>query len=106
MALLALLSPIGLILPNHFKAGDAWGEWSIDTVKKETGYMPAGLEKLSSVWNAPVPDYTFKGWEEKGLKKSSLAYIFSALAGIALCATFSFLIGKLIARKNSGSSGN
>ncbi len=27
IAVLIVLSPLGLILPEHFKAGSAWGEW-------------------------------------------------------------------------------
>ena len=67
IAVLIILSPLGLILPEHFKAGSAWGEWGIDGMQKLVGYVPGGLEKLSSLWNAPVPDYALKGWEEKGL---------------------------------------
>ena len=28
--ILAFLSPLGLLLPEYFKAGDAWGEWGAD----------------------------------------------------------------------------
>jgi len=34
--------------------------------RKAVGYVPQGLEKLGEIWKAPMPDYAFKGWEEKG----------------------------------------
>ena len=30
---LALLSPLGLILPRIMNAGAAWGEWGVDEIK-------------------------------------------------------------------------
>ncbi len=99
MAVLVVLSPLGLILPEHFKAGAAWGEWGIDEMQKLVGYIPHGLEKLSSLWNAPIPDYAFKGWEEKGLPHLSLAYIVSAVIGIAIIVAVVLIIGKILTKK-------
>lgn len=99
LGVLILLSPLGLLLPEHFKAGAAWGEWGIDEIKKLVGYVPKGLEKLAPLWNAPLPDYAFKGWEEKGLSHLSFAYIISAVAGIAVIVSATLLIGKLLAKK-------
>lgn len=99
MAVLVVLSPLGLILPEHFKAGAAWGEWGIDEMQKLVGYIPHGLEKLSSLWNAPIPDYAFKGWEEKGLPHLSLAYIISAVIGIAIIVAVVLIIGKILTKK-------
>ncbi|MFA5388178.1 MAG: PDGLE domain-containing protein [Candidatus Omnitrophota bacterium] len=99
MAVLIALSPLGLLLPEHFKAGDAWGEWGADMIKELTGYIPQGLEKLSSLWSAPIPDYAFKGWEEKGLPSLSIAYIMSAVIGIAAVAAVVLIIGKILTKK-------
>jgi len=82
IVVLIILSPLGLILPKHFKAGGAWGE-----------------AKLSSLWKAPLPDYAFKGWEEKGLSHSSIAYIISALLGIVIIVIAVWLIGKILLKK-------
>jgi cobalt/nickel transport protein len=101
LGILVVLSPLGLILPNHFKAGSAWGEWGSDEMKDLVGYIPQGLEKLSSLWNAPLADYAFKGWEEKGLSDLSMAYIVSAVVGIAITVIAIFFIGKLLARKGN-----
>lgn len=100
IAILIILSPLGLILPEHFKAGSAWGEWGIDEIQKLVGYVPQGLEKLSSLWNAPIPDYAFKGWEEKGLMHLSFAYIISAVVGIIVTVLVVLLIGRMLAKRD------
>lgn len=100
LLLLIVLSPAGLILPEHFKAGSAWGEWGTEEIKEMIGYVPQGLEKLASIWSAPIPDYAFKGWEEKGLGELSIAYIFSAIVGIALTVLIIIGISKLLVRNN------
>jgi len=83
LAILVMLSPIGFILPKHFKTGPAWGEW-----------------RTGSIWKAPMPDYAFKGWTEKGLPHLSFAYIISAIIGIGIIAAVMMLIGKILARKD------
>lgn len=100
IGVLVLLSPLGLILPERFKAGDAWGEWGADTFKELVGYIPRGLEKFSSLWSAPIPDYAFKGWEEKGLAYLSFAYIISAIIGIVITVIAVLLIGRKLTRKD------
>lgn len=99
LAILIVLSPLGLILPEHFRAGAAWGEWGTGEIKKLVGYIPQGLERLANIWTAPVPDYAFKEWEGKGLAGLSLAYIFSAIVGIALTVFVAICIGKMLTRK-------
>ncbi len=99
IGILILLSPLGLVLPEYFKAGDAWGEWGTDSLHEMVGYIPQGLEKLSSLWNAPIPDYAFKGWEEKGITFLSGAYIFSALLGISIVVIIVMTLGKLVVKK-------
>jgi len=94
-----VLSPLGLLLPEHFKAGSAWGEWGVDEIKELVGYIPLGLEKLSSLWNAPLPDYTFKGWENRGMLASSFAYLASAVIGVLVTIGIALLIAKLLSKK-------
>lgn len=96
IGLLIALSPLGLFLPQHFKAGSAWGEWGADEMRQLVGYVPKGLEKLSTLWSAPIPDYAFKGWEDKPLPDLSLAYISSAVIGILICVAVVFIIGKFL----------
>lgn len=99
LGILAIISPLGLILPDKFKAGSAWGEWGADEMTKLVGYVPKGLEKLSSLWTAPIPDYAFKGWEDKGLVHLGFAYIISAVVGIISVVIISMLLGKLLSKK-------
>jgi hypothetical protein len=94
------LSPLGIILPRYFKAGSAWGEWGTDEMQKLAGYVPPGLKKLSGIWNAPLHGYAFQGWEDKGLPHLSVAYIASAIAGIAIIILAVWGIGKLLTRKD------
>jgi len=80
--ILIILSPLGLWLPEHFKAGAAWGEWG-----------------ASSLWSAPLPDYTFKGWEGKGLGHLSLAYCLSAGLGVVIVVLLIWFIAKMLIKK-------
>jgi len=100
LGILIIISPVGLLLPEHFKAGAAWGEWGAEEMKDLVGYIPQGLEKLASLWSAPIPDYAFKGWEGKGLPQLSLAYIISAITGIGITVIIVLLIGKMLAKKD------
>jgi len=99
---LVILTPLGLILPNYFKAGDAWGEWEADTIQKLVGYVPQGLSKLSVLWknNALLPDYCFRGWEDKAMSYQCFAYIIAAIVGIAVISTIVFFLGKFLAKNN------
>jgi uncharacterized protein YacL len=96
---LIILSPLGLILPEHFKATSAWGEWGTQEMQKLVGYIPKGLAKLSSFWSAPMPDYAFKGWEEKGFSHLSIAYIISAIIGVIIIVIVALSIGKILSKK-------
>jgi cobalt/nickel transport protein len=97
---LIVLSPLGLILPDHFKAGSAWGEWGGEEIQKMSGYVPQGFQKLSERWKAPLPDYAFQGWEGKDLFSMSFAYVISAIIGIAIIAGVALLIGKMLVKEH------
>jgi len=99
LGVLIVLSPLGLILPGHFKAGSAWGEWGADEMKALVGYIPEGLEKLSNLWSAPIPDYAFQGWQDKPLLNLSIAYIISAFVGVAACVGLLYILGKFLVKK-------
>jgi hypothetical protein len=99
LAILIALSPLGLILPEHFKAGTAWGEWGADEMRELIGYIPHGLERLSALWSAPIPDYAFRGWEEKGLSYLSVGYVISAILGIGITTVIMLLLGRILTRK-------
>lgn len=99
IGVLIVLSPLGLLLPERFKAGSAWGELGVDEMRELVGYIPRGLGKLSSLWSAPLPDYAFKGWGEKGLSQLSFAYVLSAIIGVFICIGIVLILGKFLNKK-------
>lgn len=101
LAALMILTPLGLLA-----AGTAWGEWSAeDFANPETREQiaaasqnqtpptapPAGLEKLSSVWTAPIPDYA-----PAFMNSAEFGYIMSAMFGAGLIIAVFLLIGWII----------
>lgn len=98
IGILVLLTPIGLILPELFEAGGAWGEWGSDEIKNIAGYVPNELKRISELWSAPIPDYAFKGWD-KGVK-SYISYVGSGLIGVAIVIAVSYVFGKILRRKS------
>jgi hypothetical protein len=102
LLVLMLISPLGLILPEVFKSGPAWGEWSRPQVERMLGYIPEGFKKVADSWAAPVPDYNLKIWKGRGLAKMSLGYILSAGVGVGIIILAAFLLGKLLSKKNRG----
>ena len=66
---LIILAPLGIILPNYFKSGPAFGE-----------------ENSSSLWNAPMSGYG----------RGELGYIISAILGIIAIVGLVFVAGKFL----------
>ena len=103
LAVLLLATPVGLLA-----AGSAWGEWGAEDFQKPEMRReiaaasrqvappeapPAGLEKLASIWTAPIPDYA-----PPFLKSARLGYVLSAMFGtglvIAACLGFGRILGR------------
>ncbi len=101
IAILALLSPMGLIVPSLFGAGGAWGEWGAQEFKKLIGYIPEGMQRLAHIWKSPLRDYAVPG-QGQGLAHRSLGYVLTALVGIALVAGVTYGVAKLLGRKDRG----
>jgi len=97
LLLLCLITPIGILLPMVFNAGDAWGEWSAQTVKDLVGYVPRGLAKYADVWNAPLPDYNLNNDDTVIIHRSGY-YLVSGIIGATLTYIVMLLISKLIIR--------
>ncbi len=91
LAGLALLSPLGLLA-----AGTAWGEWGVEEIQALVGNVPAGLERLSSVWSAPLPDYSLPF-----LANATVGYIASAVFGIALLVVIVLALSRVLARQDT-----
>jgi hypothetical protein len=97
LLLLCLITPVGILLPACFNTGDAWGEWSAQTVKEMVGYVPKGLAKYSGAWKAPLPDYNIKGRDHSVVHRSGF-YIVSGIAGATVTCVVMMLISRLIVR--------
>ena len=95
LAIMALLTPLGIYLPKKFNAGDAWGEWGPGKIQELLGYMPAGLNKLADFWKAPVPDYNFGG-ENTAMSTQVISYIISGIIGIAAVVILIYVITKFL----------
>lgn len=101
IGILAVLSPLGVLLPRWLGAGGAWGEWSAEEIERISGFIPAGMKRLAELWNAPLSDYAVPG-QGKGLLGESLGYVLTGLIGIALTAGAMYVLAKLLARRNKG----
>jgi cobalt/nickel transport system permease protein len=87
LVVLILASPLGLLAP-----GTAWGEWGTEELTAlGLGAIPAGLEKLSTLWGAPIADYDLPA-----LGNANLGYIISAVVGIAIVALVVWLFTLLL----------
>ena len=97
LLIMALLTPLGTLLPKKFNAEDAWGEWGTDKLRQLIGYVPEGLKKLAGLWKAPVPDYNFGG-EDATITVQVISYVVSGLLGIAACTLVALMVSRLIRR--------
>jgi cobalt/nickel transport system permease protein len=90
LIVLMLISPIGLLAP-----GTAWGEWGAEEL---TGMglssIPQGLAKLSTLWNAPLPDYDLPS-----MGNTTVAYVLSAVVGILITCLVVWLFSLLVIGK-------
>ncbi len=98
-----IFTPLGLLA-----AGIAWGEWGPadfkdaavrEQIAQASGsvappeQVPQGLERLSSIWTAPIPDYA-----PSFMQNESFGYIMSALVGGGLIILLFLLISALAVR--------
>lgn len=74
VALLMLLTPMGILA-----AGTAWGEWSPQQIAQQDQHVPAGLERLASVWTAPFPAYA-----PAFIRSEPFGYLLSAMFGVGI----------------------
>jgi cobalt/nickel transport system permease protein len=104
VAVLVVLTPIGIQV-----AGTAWGEWTAQDfadpqaskqIAATSGNHaaparpPSGLERLSSLWSAPIARY-----EPGFLRNASEGYLFSAVLGVGSIAAIALLTGLLLRRR-------
>lgn len=92
LTVLIVASPLGLLAP-----GTAWGEWGTRELSRMgLKSIPAGLEKLSTLWGAPLAGYNLRL-----LGNANLGYVLSAATGIAIIALLAWLFSLLLRRGES-----
>jgi cobalt/nickel transport system permease protein len=86
LAILVLLTPIGLIAP-----GTAWGEWGRDELADMgLGFIPEGFDRFSQFWRSPFPDYEIQG------TLPVFGYLLSAIFGITVIFGLLLATGRIL----------
>ncbi len=109
VALLLLLTPLGVLA-----AGKAWGEWSARDFSRPQNRAqieasslnqpaptsaPSGLQRLSTVWTAPVPSYA-----PPFIKSPSFGYLLSAMFGVGCVLAVSLAVQTVLRRSDAAGS--
>jgi cobalt/nickel transport system permease protein len=89
IVVLIIASPLGLLAP-----GTAWGEWGTDQLTR-LGFksVPAGMDKLSKLWGAPLAGYNLSV-----LGNANLGYLLSAVLGILVIIVVVWLFSMLLTK--------
>ena len=102
-ALLLLLTPLGILA-----SGTAWGEWAARDFSNASSRhrmmaasgnipppnsVPHGLQRLSSLWTAPFPQYA-----PAFVRKPAFGFLLSAMFGAGIIIVFFLAAGWLLAR--------
>ena len=96
---MCFLTPVGIILPDLFNAGDAWGEWDLEQLERMIGFVPQGMERLYNIWKPPIPDYNFLHSGESSKIREVISYVLSAFIGALIVSGSIFLITKVMISK-------
>ena len=101
---LAIFAPLGLIAP-----GFAYGEGSPEEVQAAFGYIPKGLQDLSSIFSAPLSGYSlplpFFSDANAPLWRAAIGYEITGVIGILAVGGLVWGIARLLRRRTgSGSS--
>jgi cobalt/nickel transport system permease protein/cobalt/nickel transport protein len=91
LVVLIILAPLGLLA-----VGETFGEWSNEEIKEKLGFVPPGLERLSSAWSAPLDDYAFP--DDESQRGAIAAYILSGMIGVLICGGLLYYAGKKVAK--------
>lgn len=106
LAIILALTPLGIVT-----AGSAWGEWSasdfenVDARREMAAasrnqapptQAPRGLQRLSSLWTAPIPGYA-PGF----LKSAYFGYFASATTGVGIIILLVLLLNRMFGARAS-----
>jgi len=95
LALLAVLTPLGLWLPALARAGAAWGEWGTAEVARRVGYRPRAMARLEGRWRAPLPDYALPTRGGEG----AAGYLVCGALGTGLVVAAAWVVGRAMLRR-------
>ena len=95
LLIMALISPLGILLPKMLDSESAWGEWGTDTLKTLIGFVPEGMRKSAEIWKAPLSDYSF-GADGSSFGVQVLYYIASGIIGMAVVIFVIYIISKIV----------
>lgn len=94
LTFLVFVTPLGLLAP-----GTAWGEWSAEQLSDAgLGFVPRGMQKWESFWQAAFGDYTIPGLGEQ------TGYAISAVLGIVLILLVTYGLSLLGKRSSSSAT--
>jgi cobalt/nickel transport protein len=100
LIIMALLSPLGLLLPKFFKAEETWGEWVPERLQGLLGYVPQGLRRTAALWKAPLTDYSANG-DHPSLLFQIAWYGLSAFLGLILIVLVIYVFMRYVARHDN-----
>jgi hypothetical protein len=92
---LALLTPLGIVLPRVFHAEETWGEWGPEHLGRVFGYVPERLSRSAHIWRAPAAGYSFSK-DGACLASQLFFYILAGLAGVILIGLAVFLLVRIV----------
>lgn len=90
---LAVLSPLGIILPKAFHSEGPFGEWGPEYFGRALGYVPEGIKRGVDLWHAPAQGYTFL--KDACFVSQLLFYVASGLLGLLLAGLLVFLLARM-----------
>jgi hypothetical protein len=97
LLVMALFSPLGIILPRVFRAEGAWGEWAPGALAKLLGYVPEGLRRTAGSWKAPMAQYSLNA-ENQSLLFQICCYLLSGFLGLVLVALLIYMLSRFLFR--------
>lgn len=100
LAIVLVITPLGI-----FTAGSAWGEWSAQDFENPgarremaaasrhqapPSQVPKGLQRLSSLWTAPI-----SGYAPRFVKNAYFGYFASAMTGVGIIILFVLFLSRV-----------
>ncbi|HEY8450605.1 MAG TPA: cobalt transporter CbiM [Bacillota bacterium] len=92
LGLLAVLTPLGLLA-----SGTAWGEWGIEELEAQLGYVPRELARWVEWWSGLLPDYSVPALGDGG-GAAVLGYWLSLALGVAVILVLFYAAARLLSR--------